>query len=80
MKQQDLSQERLLPMGQMRERYSVSNRTIERWLEAEILPQPVRLGQNRFWRLSDLERIERDRVGIRPDNTSHFRRKADSAA
>jgi predicted DNA-binding transcriptional regulator AlpA len=54
--------ERLLPMGQMRKRYGVSDRTIDRWLETGILPQPVRMGQTRFWRLSDLEKIERDRI------------------
>jgi len=56
---------RLLRMTQMRERYSVSERTIDRWTEGGILPPPVRLGKVRHWRETDLEETERARMSPR---------------
>ena len=60
-------QERLLPLQQMCRRYGISARTIDRWLESGILPQPVWMGKVRFWRLGDLQQIERERIGVKAD-------------
>jgi predicted DNA-binding transcriptional regulator AlpA len=60
-------QERLLPLQQMCRRYGISARTIDRWLENGILPQPVWMGKVRFWRLADLQQIERERIGVKAD-------------
>jgi DNA-binding transcriptional MerR regulator len=54
--------ERLLPVREMRKRYNVSTRTLDRWLDNRILPAPVRIGEYRYWRLSDLETFERERI------------------
>jgi predicted DNA-binding transcriptional regulator AlpA len=56
------SNERLLPVRELRKRYNVSTRTLDRWLDDRILPEPVRIRQNRYWRLSDLETLERRRI------------------
>ena len=53
--------ERLLPTRQMCRRYGVSARTIDRWLASGKLPVPVRIGQRKFWRLSQLKELERAR-------------------
>jgi predicted DNA-binding transcriptional regulator AlpA len=55
------SDERLLPMRHMCRRYGVSPRTIDRWLERGKLPVPVRIGPRKFWRLSQLRELERQR-------------------
>ena len=52
---------RMLPMGQVCRRYGVTDRTIDRWLERGILPQPLRINRYRYWRESDLQRFERER-------------------
>ena len=44
------------------ERYSVSDRTIDRWLDAGILPPPMRINRRRYWDLEEIERRERDRM------------------
>jgi hypothetical protein len=42
-------------------RYGVVIRTIDRWVEAGVLPQPSRVILNRrYWALADLERHDRE--------------------
>jgi hypothetical protein len=55
----------LLPARLVCRRYNVVSRTVDRWLEAGILPQPIRVIGLRYWRLSDLERAERAGMGGR---------------
>lgn len=64
------TQERLLPMGQVCRRYGVTDRTIDRWLDRGILPEPVRINRYRYWRVSDLERFERERMGANKTDTA----------
>jgi DNA-binding transcriptional MerR regulator len=56
----DTTNERMLPMGQVCRRCGVTDRTIDRWLTRAILPEPIRINRYRYWRLSDLERFERE--------------------
>jgi predicted DNA-binding transcriptional regulator AlpA len=60
--------ERLLPMRRMCRRYGVSDRTIDRWLERGELPKPVRIGGRKYWRVTDLELFEQQRIGRRARN------------
>jgi len=60
--------ERFLPIAEMLKRYGVSRLTISRWVAAGELPEPVRLNNLRYWRLSDLEEFERNRIGKRAYN------------
>lgn len=63
--------ERMLPMGQVCRRYGVTDRTIDRWLERGILPEPLRINRYRYWRVSDLERFERERMSAgAPDDAA----------
>jgi len=63
--------ERMLPMGQVCRRYGVTDRTIDRWLERGILPAPLRINRYRYWRVSDLERFEAERMSARtPENAA----------
>jgi predicted DNA-binding transcriptional regulator AlpA len=55
--------QKLLPLRAMVERYSVTERTIDRWLASGILPEPLRINGIRYWRLGELERRERERMG-----------------
>ena len=54
--------DRLLRMGEVCKRYSVTDRTIDRWLSSGILPEPVRINRWRYWRVSDLEHFEAARI------------------
>jgi len=45
------------------ERYSVTDRTIDRWMETGILPQPMRINNVRYWDEIELEQSERERMG-----------------
>jgi predicted DNA-binding transcriptional regulator AlpA len=58
--------ERLLSLRFVCQRYNVADRTIDRWLESKILPEPIRINRLRYWRLSDLERFERERLNAKP--------------
>jgi DNA-binding transcriptional MerR regulator len=50
---------RRLAIRKVRERYDVSGRTIDRWLEQGILPPPIFVRGRRYWELSALEQAER---------------------
>jgi hypothetical protein len=49
-----------LPTKAVQRRYSVSSRTLDRWLEKSSLnfPKPMIINGRRYWRASDLERWE----------------------
>jgi hypothetical protein len=55
--------QKLLPLRAMVDRYSVTERTIDRWLASGILPEPLRINGLRYWRLGELEQRERARMG-----------------
>jgi predicted DNA-binding transcriptional regulator AlpA len=65
---------RLLRVGQLRARYSVSEKTIDRWHKGGILPPPIRMKNGvRFWREADIEQVERERLSPRhhqPDSAA----------
>lgn len=55
-----------LTAAQVRRRYGgVSDMTLHRWLHDSALDfcQPIVIGRRRYWRLTDLQKFERRRVG-----------------
>lgn len=69
-KDETAQHERMLPMGLVCKRYNVTDRTVDRWLERGILPEPIRINRYRYWRESDLVRFERERMGERKPQTA----------
>jgi DNA-binding transcriptional MerR regulator len=59
------SKARMLPTRLMRERYNVTDRTIDRWAKSGILPRPVRINGVRYWHQHELERRERELLSTR---------------
>lgn len=55
----------LLTSKAVAERYSVSIRTIERWTEDGILPEPMRINKIRYWDEMEIEQRERQRLAHR---------------
>ena len=53
---------RKLTSSALAERYSVSVRTIDRWLEDKILPEPMRIHKVRYWDEAEIEQLERERM------------------
>jgi hypothetical protein len=51
--------EKMLPTRSICARYDVTSRTIDRWLQAGVLPLPIRIRNRRYWRESDLVQSER---------------------
>jgi DNA-binding transcriptional MerR regulator len=68
-------QERLLPIREVCRRYSVSSRTVDRWLRLGSIPEPVRIHTYRYWRISDLEHFERDSVKAKGHNPGWIKKK-----
>jgi predicted DNA-binding transcriptional regulator AlpA len=63
--------EKLLPTRDLIARYGVTDRTIDRWLSQGVLPPPVRINRRRYWRASEIEQRERERMTARSiDNTA----------
>ena len=54
------STNRMLPGRLVCARYSVTNRTIDRWLARGILPPPIRINGVRYWREKELAQRERE--------------------
>jgi DNA-binding transcriptional MerR regulator len=52
-----------LTSGYMCRRYNVSVRTIDRWLEEQLLPEPIRIKGRRYWLRSTIEESERNLAG-----------------
>ena len=48
----------LVSLDEVSGRYRCSKRTLRRWLKLGMLPEPIRLGSQRFWRKSDLAAFE----------------------
>ena len=51
---------RMLPTRSVCERYNITERTVDRWLENGILPTPVRINGLRYWPERELEQRERE--------------------
>jgi predicted site-specific integrase-resolvase len=49
-----------LPIKAMCERYTVCDRTIDRWTAAGILPAPLVINKRRYWNEDEIEQYERD--------------------
>jgi DNA-binding transcriptional MerR regulator len=56
---------RKLTTRALSERYGVASRTIDRWTETGILPQPMRINQVRYWDLAEIEAFDRVRSAAR---------------
>ena len=54
------SKDKMLPTRSVCERYNITDRTVDRWLEQGILPTPVRINGLRYWRQHELEQRERE--------------------
>jgi predicted DNA-binding transcriptional regulator AlpA len=54
-------QNRKLTARALCERYGVVSKTIDRWTETGILPQPMRINRYRYWDLNEVERRDRER-------------------
>jgi DNA-binding transcriptional MerR regulator len=52
--------DQMLPTRLVCERYNITDRTVDRWLESGILPTPVRINGLRYWRQHELEQRERE--------------------
>ena len=44
------------------DRYSITDRTVDRWAASGILPQPMRINNVRYWDEAEIEQRERERM------------------
>ncbi len=56
---------RKLTSRALQQRYGVVDRTIDRWVEAGILPVPMRINKIRYWDEAEIEERERERMAHR---------------
>jgi len=77
-----------LNQRQLCERYSVVSRTVDRWVQAGVLPPPLRMRTRKIYDLDLIEASERQRMAQTPQNHSkdfpesrrYRRRKAPASA
>ena len=55
-----MSSDRMLPTRSVCERYNISDRTVDRWVENGILSRPLRINGLRYWPERELEQRERE--------------------
>ena len=53
---------RKLTSRALQERYGVVDRTIDRWVESGVLPQPMRINKIRYWDLEEIEARDSQRL------------------
>ncbi len=61
---------RKLTTRALQERYSVVDRTIDRWIQTGVLPQPMRINGRKYWDEAEIEERERERMGRREPTTA----------
>jgi predicted site-specific integrase-resolvase len=66
--------DRMLPTRMICARYGICARTVSRWLEAGILPQPLRVNGVRYWRQREIEQRE---ASLSREGSARPRRAAD---
>jgi predicted site-specific integrase-resolvase len=47
------------------DRYGIVDKTVERWVDAGILPQPVYINKRRYFDEAEVEQRERERMAAR---------------
>jgi len=52
---------RKLTARALQERYGVVDRTLDRWVKAGILPEPMRINHRRYWDSDEVEARDRAR-------------------
>jgi predicted site-specific integrase-resolvase len=45
----------------LQERYGVVDKTIDRWVQAGVLPAPMYINKRRYWDADEIEQRDRDR-------------------
>lgn len=61
---------KLLPVRAVCARYGdACIKTIDRWVEREILPEPIYINNRRYWDLAELEQRERANMASRSNTT-----------
>ena len=60
------------------ERYDVTGRTIDRWVQAGILPKPMVINHARYWDEDEIDRRDRERMA--ETNTAACRGNQDELA
>jgi predicted DNA-binding transcriptional regulator AlpA len=53
---------RKLTSRALQQRYGVVDRTIDRWVQTGILPEPMRINKIRYWDEAEIEERERERM------------------
>jgi predicted DNA-binding transcriptional regulator AlpA len=54
------SEDRMLPLRLVCERYGITDRTVDRWSKSGILPPPLRINGLRYWWERELKQRERE--------------------
>jgi len=48
----------LVSLDDVSDRYRVTKMTLLRWRRRGILPEPIKMGRQRYWRKADLAAVE----------------------
>jgi DNA-binding transcriptional MerR regulator len=48
----------LVSLDEVSDRYRVTKMTLLRWRKAGLLPEPIKMGRQRYWRAADLAAVE----------------------
>ena len=52
----------LVSLDEVSDRYRVTKMTLLRWRKRGLLPEPIKMGRQRFWRAADLAAVEAGRA------------------
>jgi DNA-binding transcriptional MerR regulator len=48
----------LVSLDEVSDRYRVTKMTLLRWRKRGLLPEPIKMGRQRYWRAADLAAVE----------------------
>jgi DNA-binding transcriptional MerR regulator len=70
----------MLPIKPVCERYGITAQTVDRWLEQDLLPQPMRVRRYRYWSESELDEFDQKRMDTQREAQSSSRSRQDAKA
>jgi len=64
------SEQKYLKTTSVTERYGVTDETINRWINSDGFPRPIRVGGHKLWKIDDLESWEANKHEVGNDSNN----------
>lgn len=64
------TEQKYLKTRSVADRYGVTEATVDRWMDIEGFPRPIRMGRLKFWKIDELQLWEEKRCEVSDDSNN----------